>query len=652
MPWASTSRPSLPLSLLAAVTRRAGHRCTVHYANLGLATRLGVIPYEAMAEETSFFALDEHLFAVDLFGPDRLAAEDFLTGMANSDDEEEVRRHLGALRRLRDEVVPEFLERTCDEVLALHPEVVGMTCTFNQTMASLALARRLKQRAPAIRTVLGGPSVHDPMGVALAGAFAAEVDHVFTGEADESFVEFLAQVSAGQDEVDVAGVTTAGGLRRPATQVRDLDSSPVPDFGDFFAERSRLVDGGLAVARCTALPYESSRGCWWGAKHHCVFCGLNSAGMAFRSKSPRRVVSDLQTLSEAHGMTAFMAADNILDFASYDGLLDELAGLPVDLDLFYEIKANVKRRHVRKLAAAGVTAVQPGVESFSDHVLELMDKGVNSLQIVQMLKFAAEQGINVIYNVLVGFPGETVEDYAEMLRVIRTIRHLPPPSGASGVVEVHRYSPFHAQPGKYGLEAVRPCGYYAHLIPLQVLAPESFAFFYERSLPPDAPVHAARPELDRALAEWRATSRRRTARLGGSFVEVTTTESGTEAHAMTIRGPAAVALVALDHEMSIPRLTSALSLDSGRDVAEVEGAIDALVQAGLVLRVGDRAVSVVPFARPQDEERLLRWLRVNAAEHVAQSVSWGRRTTRPTATPVLDALPAPGSTHAGVSGRS
>jgi radical SAM superfamily enzyme YgiQ (UPF0313 family) len=38
---------------------------------------------------------------------------------------------------------------------------------------------------------------------------------------------------------------------------------------------------------------ETARGCWWGAKHHCTFCGLNQNDMAFRAKSPQCAMDEL-----------------------------------------------------------------------------------------------------------------------------------------------------------------------------------------------------------------------------------------------------------------------------------------------------------------------------------------------------------------------
>ena len=45
-------------------------------------------------------------------------------------------------------LVPAFLERADDEILAAGPRVVGFSSTFSQNVPSLALARLLKQHDP------------------------------------------------------------------------------------------------------------------------------------------------------------------------------------------------------------------------------------------------------------------------------------------------------------------------------------------------------------------------------------------------------------------------------------------------------------------------------------------------------------------------
>ena len=81
------------------------------------------------------------------------------------------------------------------------------------------------------------------------------------------------------------------------------------------------------------IPIETARGCWWGMKNHCTFCGLNRQGMEFRAKSPDRVLSMLGELSARYESRHFNAIDNILAPEYTTKLFGALAEAKTDLQL-------------------------------------------------------------------------------------------------------------------------------------------------------------------------------------------------------------------------------------------------------------------------------------------------------------------------------
>ena len=63
----------------------------------------------------------------------------------------------------------------------------------------------------------------------------------------------------------------------------DFAKTGPPDYDDYYAVLAEL--GQTAQGLDRILLYEGSRGCWWGEKHHCTFCGLNAQSMKFRAKA-------------------------------------------------------------------------------------------------------------------------------------------------------------------------------------------------------------------------------------------------------------------------------------------------------------------------------------------------------------------------------
>ena len=605
MPWESASRPSLAIGTLTAIAHQAGFDCTAEHLNLDLAARMGAAPYDAFAENVELFALGEHCFAVDLFGTAVLDSERYLARFGGTDAMDSASPD--PLHVLRDRTVPGFLDAATQRLATMRPDVVGFSCTFNQTLPSLALARRLKAAVPRVTVLLGGACVHGHMGEAYADAFGELVDHVFTGEADDSFPAWLSAFADGEPRRTLPGVT-GGQSRQPARLTQNLDRLPTPIYDDYFEQRAELEAAGASLTHLRHLPYESSRGCWWGEKHHCTFCGLNNEGMLFRRKSADRVVAELEELAETYGMTSFMAADNILDFQAYRGMLNDLECSPIDFDLFYEIKANVRRADVAGLRRAGVRRVQPGIESFSDHVLQLMRKGTTGLRNVQLLKLLQEYDVRVDYNILVGFPGETLDDYLENIRIMAAIGHLPAPNGSAITVRVDRFSPFYDDSDALGIRGVRAAAYYRHLIPVDLVAPEEYAYFFDRDEEDFAAFAEPVAEINELMAGWKRSELERRARLGTSFVELLQADDDGRSRRV-LRGLDALVFVLADGVASVRQLHEWLGSGTHRD--EVDAAIARLVDGEALVSSGDRVVASIAYAEPHTEADLHVWAERN-----------------------------------------
>jgi ribosomal peptide maturation radical SAM protein 1 len=392
------------------------------------------------------------------------------------------------------------------EILALDPDLVGFTTTFMQNVPSLAVARRLKASRPDLLTVFGGGNCDGPMGVALHRNFPF-VDFVVRGEGEQPFVELLDALQGRRDLSEIAGLC----WRSPAGTVANCDRVhpypiervPEPDYDAYFATLERSP---LRASLEPKIVLEAARGCWWGEKHHCTFCGLNGSTMRFRSKSPQRVAAELATQARRYRSFRFEAVDNILDTAYLAGLFPELVASGSTYDIFYEIKANLSRPQLKLLRQGGVTHLQPGLESLSTRVLGLMRKGVRAGQNVNVLRWGQYYGITISWNLLWGFPGESADDYREQAAVVPHLVHLRPPVGV-GRVWLERFSPLFTQPDS-GVRVRSPERGYRYVYPgFFDLGKVAYFFEYELADPLPDDAYAG---LRQAIADWKAAWERAT----------------------------------------------------------------------------------------------------------------------------------------------
>src|SRR5207249_1324050 len=108
----------------------------------------------------------------------------------------------------------------------------------------------------------------------------------------------------------------------------------VPDYDDYFEE---LSAARLGKSREPSLLFETSRGCWWGEKHHCTFCGLNGQTMAHRRKSARRAMDELVQLTNKYPRCPVNVVDNILDMGYFKDFIPMLAERKLCVEIFYEV---------------------------------------------------------------------------------------------------------------------------------------------------------------------------------------------------------------------------------------------------------------------------------------------------------------------------
>jgi len=481
MPFSFSKFPSIQLGTLSALLKSKGVPVDCHHLNVRFAHKIGVPLYEMICEKRALFG--EWIFSYLLFRDNPKRAEyPSLFQPVFEQVAKESGHTVSFFEDMASRTAPQFLTWALTSIDWGQYKIVGFTSTFDQNVASLTMAKLIKDLYPDVTIVFGGANYDGEMGLEYFRAFPF-IDHVVVGEGEEIFPELVRYLLAGKVGAVPSGVTYRTGSAISFTPNHSLFSdfakTGPPDYDDYYHLLAELGDAAQGLDRI--LLYEGSRGCWWGEKHHCTFCGLNAQSMKFRAKSPEQAAKEMAYLSSRYDTARFRLVDNIIDMKYIESLFGRFAADHCDLDVFIETKSNLQKSQIRMLAAGGVKCMQPGLESLSLNQLQAMDKGVTPMQNIICLKWSSYYHIAVSWNILLGFPGETNEDYRRQIDLIPSLFHLHPPE-ATGKFWLQRFSPYYTKPHEYGIRITGPWMAYEYVYDGRQVDVKKIAYDFEYEL--------------------------------------------------------------------------------------------------------------------------------------------------------------------------
>ncbi len=330
--------------------------------------------------------------------------------------------------------------------------VIGFATQSTSTVASLALAERIKREDPSRLIVFGGYQCSREQS-ALSFAADPRVDAVVLGEGEETLTRLLRALERSGALQPMPGLLLRAqdgrivdsGDRPP---IMDMDSMPFPDYSDFredFEARSYLD--------CDRLDVLDGRSC----VRRCAFCTEWQHWGRFRSRSGRRIFEEIR-----HQMTVFPSANKFY----FTGLLvnGNLRELSRFCDLVLEsglkftwqgqaiVQPGMDRKMLGKMAAAGCTWLGYGIESGSEALRWRINKKFTNANAEKTLRATREAGIASQINIMVGMPTETREDFEETLRLLVRVRpSIDSVLASQSFCTVEQNTRLYQQPDRFGV---------------------------------------------------------------------------------------------------------------------------------------------------------------------------------------------------------
>jgi anaerobic magnesium-protoporphyrin IX monomethyl ester cyclase len=317
------------------------------------------------------------------------------------------------LRGVEDEkhnfLIPYYRNRVLPMLGTEHPEVVGIsiTCIY-ELLPAFTLAHMIKKAAPRTHVVLGG---------SLATQLAHRItrnpplwnmfDSLVLGPGEVAFSGLIEQVEKRGDLSAVPNIIYRQKdaiVNSEKTHEFDINEACTPEF--------------VSVRPKSGLPLETSSGCYWGK---CIFCYYPRMGTAAhdpkyqkkRVRDMELVLKDIKEYQDKYDPLAIVLTDSSVHPKRLEAIAENNLrnGHKVMFSALFRLENEfLSKAFCRKLSEGGFMGGFVGLESGSQRVNDIVNKGIDIKDIEVILKNFEDTGILIHLFSIVGIPGETKED--------------------------------------------------------------------------------------------------------------------------------------------------------------------------------------------------------------------------------------------------
>ena len=290
-------------------------------------------------------------------------------------------------------------------------------CPYLDISSAMSYATYLKKRFHDSRMVIIGPHGTERPDW-LLNSFP-EIDAIVRGEPELTLRELVEKTIAGDGVEGVLGVSYVQNGKivnnPPRPFSSELDAFTVPAF-----DLLPMKEYEYALLGKPFSLVETSRGC----PYPCAFCLKTMYGSNYRVKKLENVMKELQHLFYELDIPNIYFFD--LEFTLIADRVKKLCKMIMEdgMDLRWTCQTRVDRVDrdlLRLMRKAGCELIHYGAESGNERTLEMMRKGITLQQIRDALKNSREEGILTTVFVLLGYPGETLEDMQLSIKLTKEV---------------------------------------------------------------------------------------------------------------------------------------------------------------------------------------------------------------------------------------
>jgi len=314
-----------------------------------------------------------------------------------------------------DQYLDYFLDWIDSSVIKPGINVIGFTVWASNFNIIKKLSQLIKQKNKDVIIICGGPG-HSEL---YKAASKDIIDVIVKGEGEKAIVEIFDSL-VSEKSLDgiksIISINNRGEFIESFEQeeIEDINTITFPDFTDLNLFEYELQE----------IPLMFSRGCSW----RCKFCTVCYQWNKFRTRTADNIFQEITARLQQYKRCEYKF--QLYDCACNQNMtvLSQLCDKIIKLNLPYNkvtFVANAKvipemdYDFLKKMKMAGFVMLRLGIESGSDRVLKLMSKPFKSSEASELLQNMFKIGITSVITIIVGFPGETEEDWDDTVEFLR-----------------------------------------------------------------------------------------------------------------------------------------------------------------------------------------------------------------------------------------
>jgi len=278
-------------------------------------------------------------------------------------------------------------------------DYIGFSLTKRNAPFSYALAKRVNQKFKDKQIIFGGP-------------------HTFFLDQKKKLDDKNWWI-IGEGEIPIGEILQKNGNQKQKIfrfqEIKDLDTLPFYDFEPLNIN-----------SYSKSLPLFSSRGCLY----KCNFCSERRLIKVFRNHSPEYMIDQIKLLQSKYRTNSFVFCDSLINYNKK--WLQKFCSLVLknNLAINWEAQIRVDKTFSLELAQlmkkSGCYNLFVGLESGSDKVLKLMNKGFDTSGAVEFFEILKQANLHFEISLIFGYPGEENQDFNKTLQFIKKNKNLIP----------------------------------------------------------------------------------------------------------------------------------------------------------------------------------------------------------------------------------